>query len=217
MHLLMAYDISQRFHGYIVLWSKRTHLYDFYQGDHITSYCVTSNNWTVFCWFPNGLRIFKIDTIRLNGSITWLQNWHLCAHYLLWQPMFCKLLVRHCKWHNLGIMYLSKLPREKFNARVYISTTTTKMKTSSNENIFRVTGPLCWEFTGHRWIPLTKAWDAELWCFLWSASWINGWVNNRQAGDLRRYRGHCDVIAMQIGPIFLWEEIMSCRLRRTSA
>ena len=25
------------------------------------------------------------------------------------------------------------------------------------------------EFTGDRWIPLTKASDAELWCFLWSA------------------------------------------------
>ena len=41
--------------------------------------------------------------------------------------------------------------------------------TSSNGNILRVTGPLCGEFTGHRWIPLTKASDAELWCFLWSA------------------------------------------------
>ena len=29
--------------------------------------------------------------------------------------------------------------------------------------------PLCGEFTGQRWIPLTKASDAELWCFLWSA------------------------------------------------
>ena len=29
--------------------------------------------------------------------------------------------------------------------------------------------PLCGEFTGHRWIPLTKASDAEIWCFLWSA------------------------------------------------
>ena len=29
--------------------------------------------------------------------------------------------------------------------------------------------PLCGEFTGHRWIPRTKASDAELWCFLWSA------------------------------------------------
>ena len=40
------------------------------------------------------------------------------------------------------------------------------MMTSSNGNIFRVTGPLCGELTGDRWIPLTKASDAELWIFL---------------------------------------------------
>ena len=39
------------------------------------------------------------------------------------------------------------------------------MTTSSNGNTFRVTGPLCGEFTGHRWIPLTKVSDAELWYF----------------------------------------------------
>ena len=44
------------------------------------------------------------------------------------------------------------------------------MMTSSNGNIFRVTGHLCGEFTGPRWIPRTKASDAELWCFLSSAS-----------------------------------------------
>ena len=43
------------------------------------------------------------------------------------------------------------------------------MITSLNGNIFRVTGPLWGEFTGHWWIPLTKASNAELWCFLWSA------------------------------------------------
>ena len=44
------------------------------------------------------------------------------------------------------------------------------MMTSSNGNIFRVTGHLCGEFTGPRWIPHTEASDAELWCFLWFAS-----------------------------------------------
>ena len=44
------------------------------------------------------------------------------------------------------------------------------MMTSSNKNISRVTGHLCGEFTGSRWIPRTKASDAELWCFLWTAS-----------------------------------------------
>ena len=28
--------------------------------------------------------------------------------------------------------------------------------------------------------------------------WINGWVNNREAGDLSRHRGHYDVIVMTI-------------------
>ena len=42
------------------------------------------------------------------------------------------------------------------------------MMLSSNGNIFHVTGPLCGEFTSHWWIPLTKASDMELWCFLWS-------------------------------------------------
>ena len=42
------------------------------------------------------------------------------------------------------------------------------MMTSSSGNIIRVTGHLRREFIGHRWIPLTKASDAELWCFLWS-------------------------------------------------
>ena len=73
------------------------------------------------------------------------------------------------------------------------------MMTSSNGNIFRVTGHLCGEFTGHPWILLTKASDAELWCFLWSLIRINGWVNNGEAGDLRRRRAHCDVIVMLPG------------------
>ena len=71
--------------------------------------------------------------------------------------------------------------------------------TSSNGNIFCVTGPLCGEFTGHRWIPHTKPSDEEFRCFLWSAPWINGWVNNCEAGDLRRHRAHYDVIVMRIG------------------
>ena len=41
--------------------------------------------------------------------------------------------------------------------------------TSQSENNFRITGPLCGKFTGHRWIPLTKGSHEELWSFLWSA------------------------------------------------
>ena len=75
------------------------------------------------------------------------------------------------------------------------------MMTSSNGNIFRVTGHFCGEFTGQRWIPRTNTSDVELWCFLWSAPWINGWVNNREAGDLRRHRARYDVIVMGLFPL----------------
>ena len=71
------------------------------------------------------------------------------------------------------------------------------MMTSSNGNIFRATGPLCGEFTGNGWIPRTKASDAELWCFLWSAPWTNSWGNNREVGGLRHHRAHYDVIVMR--------------------
>ena len=105
------------------------------------------------------------------------------------------LLTRHF-WISLSMNNSSKAKQSDLHYmkswKICIS-----MMTSSNGNIFRVTGPLCGEFTGHRWIPLTKANDAELCCFLWSAPWINGWVNNREVGDLRHHCAHYDIIAMR--------------------
>ena len=59
--------------------------------------------------------------------------------------------------------------------------------TSSNGNIFRVNGPLCGEFTGHRWIPLpmpvTRRFDV-----FFDLRLNTRFSNNRDAGDLRRHR-----------------------------
>ena len=63
--------------------------------------------------------------------------------------------------------------------------------TSSNGNIFRVIGPLCGEFTGHRWTPPPPPQRPVM-----RSPWINGWVNNLEAGDLRRHRSHYDVTVM---------------------
>ena len=66
---------------------------------------------------------------------------------------------------------------------------------------FRVTGHLCGEFTGDRWIPHTKASDCMgALMFSLICVWINGWVNNGEAGDLRRDRVHYDVTVMQSHP-----------------
>ena len=83
------------------------------------------------------------------------------------------------------------------------------MMTSSNGNIFRVTGHLCGEFTGPRWIPPHNGqWRGALMFSLICAR-INGWVNNREAGDLRRHRVHYDVIVMHYQGLPLWAILVS--------
>ena len=72
------------------------------------------------------------------------------------------------------------------------------MMTSSNGNIVRVAGPLCGEFTGHRWIPRTEALWRGVSMFYSICARINASVNNREAGNLRRHRAHYDVIVMNI-------------------
>ena len=71
------------------------------------------------------------------------------------------------------------------------------MMTSSNGNMFRITGPLCGEFTGPGELySLHKGqWRGAL-MFSFICAWINDWVNNREAGDLRRHHGHYDVNVM---------------------
>ena len=74
-------------------------------------------------------------------------------------------------------------------SRVYAS-----MMTSSNENIFRVTGlcagnsPVTGEFPSQR--PVTRSFDVFL-------GWrLNKWFSNRDVVDLRRHGVHYDVIVM---------------------
>ena len=62
--------------------------------------------------------------------------------------------------------------------------------------------PRCWPFVRgiHRSpvnSPHKGQWrGALMFSLIWV--WINDWVNNREAGDLRRYRAHYDVIVMWI-------------------
>ena len=80
--------------------------------------------------------------------------------------------------------------------------------TSSNGNIFRVTG-CYWPFVqGIHWFPVNSPhkgqWRRAL-MFSLICVLINAWVNNRETGDLRRHRAHYDVILMQwAGCPWLW-------------
>ena len=82
--------------------------------------------------------------------------------------------VRHsgrCLWSFRRSLYPSWAPHTSHTASMPIPTDNGHC---DNDDVFKwkhfcATGHLCWEFNGHRWIPLTMASDAELWCCLWSA------------------------------------------------
>ena len=135
-------------------------------------YCILIENDTAFCTQVPNLQFVSIDsgndlalfendplpepnwpTLITPDGITNLQ----CVRWLLANDAYTsfKMIIIMCN----PVTCLTHRPK-------WI----TFMMTSPNGSIFRVTGPLCGEFTGPRWIPPTKASDAELWCFLWSAS-----------------------------------------------
>ena len=59
--------------------------------------------------------------------------------------------------------------------------------TSSNGNIFRVTGPLCGEFTGPGEFPTQRPVTRSFDVFFDLRLNTRLSINNREAGDLRRY------------------------------
>ena len=106
----------------------------------------------------------QICYVSSSGISSLLNSFHLAPRikYLLLMNTTPKM------WVPVGISFhplVLKLGIRSGNSPV---TSLSTMMTSSNGNIFRVAGPLCGEFTGNRWIPHTKASDAEVWCFLWS-------------------------------------------------
>ena len=82
------------------------------------------------------------------------------------------------------------------------------MMTSTNGIIFRVTGLVWGESTGHRWVvPLTKASDTELWCFLRLNKRLNkqSWCRwfETPSGSLWRHRYDICTITVVISLLLL--------------
>ena len=118
-----------------------------------------------------------VPRIRINNvpALVQIMAWRRADDKPLSESMKVSLLTHIC---THGINYL--MP-QRYVIIVEL------MMTSSNGNIFRVTGPLCGEFNGHQWIPRTKASDAGLWCFFYLR------LNKR----LSKHSAHYDVTVMQ--------------------
>ena len=96
--------------------------------------------------------------------------------------------------------YLSNISLEKYRITDAIGNGPLTCSAQHDDVIkwkhFRVTGPFVRGI--HR--SLVNSPNKGLWHLALLSSvicaWKNGWVNNRDAGDLRRRRAHCDVIVM---------------------
>ena len=148
--------------------------------------------------------------IFFDSVLSFLEKWPFCSAHKLWIQLI--LCFASCQWetallcndvsHWLDANLASVLwvwggnmqcdgQWSPNNDRIWPYTVflvPLGMMTSSHGNIFRVTGPLCGEFTQR---PVTRSFDVFFICV-----WINGWVNNCEAGNLRRHRGHYDVNVM---------------------
>ena len=103
-------------------------------------------------------------------------GWHNKIHYIPEKFHICNsYFIEICRLWGWG-WYVALIIGYPFKRIL-------SMMKSSNGN---VTGPLCGEFTGHRWIPPHKGKWRETFMFYLICAWINGWVNNREAGDFRR-------------------------------
>ena len=105
-----------------------------------------------------------------------LNNWLSDQSRRQWFETPSRLLWRHCNvyWKKMrGVRRSAARPLLLlllffvYDGFVFSQRQCAIMMMSSNGNKFRITGHLCREFAGHRWIPRTKVSDAELWCFLW--------------------------------------------------
>ena len=105
-------------------------------------------------WLSLKISLKFVPEVRINNipALIQIMAWRRPGAKPLSEPIMVKVLTHICV-----------IPAQWVKMRFHA------MMTSSNGNIFRVTGHLCGEFTGHRWIPRIKASDAELWWFLWSA------------------------------------------------
>ena len=112
--------------------------------------CVFSNSGELSLWNDTKFALCVLAANGIKCDVWWWRTEFVMENW-----------VHNQRWPSLSITVVG----------VYISWTNplSDIMTSSNGNIFRVTGHLCGEFTGPRWIPHTKASDAELWCLLWSA------------------------------------------------
>ena len=129
------------------------------------------------CKYPRDIEGCLLDDAHGSWNLVWFGNWTI-TFILRYDSKLFSYMIRqetsvsynYNAWHWFkNLVFYEHQTRNEQNTTKHGFVNWRIMTTSSNGNIFHVTDHLCGEFTGHWWISRTKASDAELWCFLWSA------------------------------------------------
>ena len=182
---------------------------------HTRQWCSSMNAKThLRTWWDSKIRHLKAllllreEYSRINISLPWVLMpwlmWFLGQQYPWW--WLCRIRWKQlllCKHIVLSHLRLRRLPgnrdsryRHPTASKIFSENGFNRM-TSSNANIFRVTGHLCRNSSVPGGFHTHKGqWRGAL-MFSLICTRINGWVNNGDAGDLRRHRAHYDVTVMR--------------------
>ena len=112
--------------------------------------------WVVYKWKKCHLVVSELVNLA-NGIFAWLWRY--------------KYIINSVVTFNRSVVALAALQNNRTN--IYVELAAENYRIDHDDVIKWKKFPRYWssvrEFTGHRLISLTKASDAELWCFLWSA------------------------------------------------
>ena len=152
---------------------------------------LTHTNWEIGVWRSTNtgfLCYWRVRLLRAIMSYGSLTEWINVSVVTIDRNIYNYIMA-----HKL----LELVAEDGQNVELLVISCLFTMTTSSNGNIFRVTGHLRGEFTGPPVnSPYKGQWRGGL-MFSLICVWINDWVNNGEAGDLRRYRIHYDVTVMR--------------------
>ena len=141
-----------------IMWYFQYQIYCIVNGKHMKYWykSTTENTNKMVLYMIIYFNVHSVSATVSSTETAFLPHfYHACRQHIRMQtqtrPVVCRGrgLSRAAAIHALGLKFTRTL-------------CAAIMMTSSNGNIFRVTGHLCGEFPGDRWIPRTKAIDAEL-------------------------------------------------------
>ena len=144
-------------------------------------------------------RILKLVCAECRDSIYFIGQGHKLPYRLWWSAWYVAIWYVFTSLQRLWFCQDGGKSSSQLMRHV--------MMTSSNGNIFRIAGPLCGEFTGHRWIPRTKASKAEL-CVFFDLR-LNKRLNKQSLSwwfemPSRQLWRHCNVLKGVIRFDWIW-------------